>query len=156
MFDQYILVLGWEWWGLSAYNVFHVAQTSWGEDVFLPCCTDYCGRMILTAQSPRQESEVCQLVLLITPPLSHSGQRVFAGEPKCMMGFVTQHTVVFKWWNQGRDFSWSLEVWHVIYLMPHDVLPFSSWGVHNGSSQTAFPSLDIHQVLSFLDFVNQM
>ncbi|KAI9539126.1 hypothetical protein NQZ68_009203 [Dissostichus eleginoides] len=51
-------------------------------DVFLPRCADCCGRMLLTVQSQRQQSEVCQPVQLITPPLSHSGQRLFAGEPK--------------------------------------------------------------------------
>lgn len=39
-----------------------------------------------TPQSPRQESKVCQPAQLITPPLSHSGQRVLAGDPRRMMG----------------------------------------------------------------------
>lgn len=62
------------------------ARAPCGEDVFLPRCADCCSCTVLTLQSPRRESEVCQPVQLITPPLSHSGQRVFAGEPKRVMG----------------------------------------------------------------------
>lgn len=72
---------------LRADGFFHVAQSSYGEDVSLLRCTGCCGRMVPTVQSLRQESEVCQPVQLITLPLSHSGQRVFAGEPNHMMCF---------------------------------------------------------------------
>lgn len=74
---------------LHVGGFFHAAQSSYGEDVFLPRCTGCCGRMVLTVQSLRRESEVCQPVQLITLPLSHSGQRVFAGEPKHMCVFDT-------------------------------------------------------------------
>lgn len=151
---------------LRAHVLSHVAQTSCGEDVFLPRCADCCGRMVLTVQSQRQESEVCQPVQLITPPLSHSGQRLFAGEPKRMMGLwrSTQRHSNCEIGIGSSSFS-SLELCHVIYLTPHDAFPFSSRGVHSERlfHQSVLP-LDIRRVLShwrfflffFLHFVNQM
>lgn len=142
---------------LRADGLFHVAQTSCGEDVFLPRCADCCGRMDVTVQSPRQVSEVRQPVQQITPPLSHSGQRLFAGEPKRVMGLW--HSM--QWHSNSETgigtFFLSLELCHIIYLMPHDVFSFSSWGVHKDSSRTSFPSewptIDIWcQVLSHWRF----
>lgn len=150
---------------LCAGSLFHEAQTSCGEDVFLPRCADCCGRMVLTPQSLRQESEVCQPVQLITPPLSHSGQRLFAGEPKRVMGLWRST----QWHSNSKirvgTFSSSLELCHVIYLMPHDAISFSSWGVHSDSSWTFFPSqcsstwhsfISLEIIFYFLHFVKQM
>lgn len=136
--------LCWKWRVASALlradSFFHVAQSSYGEDVSLPRCTGCCGRIVLTVQSLRQESEVCQPVQLITQPLSHSGQRVFAGEPKHMMCFwhsMQQHSNS----KIGVDtFSSSHELCHVIYPLPHDVFSFSSRGNHSDSCRASFPS----------------
>lgn len=108
----------------------HGAGATCGEDVFLPHC---CGRMAVTVWSLKQESEVCQPAQLITLPLSHLGQRAFAGELWCMMGL---------WRNMQSHlnseiglctFFLSLELCHIIYLTPHDAfscltnVPFTFW-----------------------------
>ena len=67
-------------------GVLHEARASCCEDIFLPRCTDCSGHTALTLQSPRRESKAWQPAQLITPPLSHSGQRVSAEESKGTKG----------------------------------------------------------------------
>lgn len=83
--------------------------------------------MLLTVQSQRQQSEVCQPVQLITPPLSHSGQRLFAGEPKRGMGLWRSthwHSNSSHFFHHPLNYVTSFILCHMMrFHFPHGELP---------------------------------